>query len=39
MSIEVEPIKKEVSEVSCKCPKSKCLLMYCECFSKDLLCN
>lgn len=25
--------------VSCKCPKSKCLLMYCECFSRDALCN
>lgn len=23
----------------CKCPKSKCLLMYCECFSRDTLCN
>ena len=38
MSIEPEPAQK-VSEISCKCPKSKCLLMYCECFSKDLLCN
>lgn len=26
-------------EVSCKCPKSKCLLMYCECFSKDVMCG
>lgn len=41
MSIEPEPFpfQKVAEKNSCKCPKSKCLLMYCECFSKDLLCN
>lgn len=39
MSVEPEPMKKQAVEVSCKCPKSKCLLMYCECFSRDAICN
>lgn len=26
-------------KIICKCSKSKCLLMYCECFSKGLVCN
>lgn len=39
MSVEAEPFKKQAVEVSCKCPKSKCLLMYCECFSRDVICN
>jgi hypothetical protein len=38
ISIELEPIKKE-EQLSCKCPKSKCLLLYCECFSKGVVCN
>ena len=30
---------RQVAQISCKCPKSKCLLMYCECFSKGVVCN
>ena len=30
---------RQVAQISCKCPKSKCLLMYCECFSKAVVCN
>lgn len=25
--------------ISCKCPKSRCLLMYCDCFSRGIICN
>jgi hypothetical protein len=31
--------KTTAGELSCKCHKSKCILMYCECFSRGQLCT
>ena len=32
-------VKEQGTKISCTCPKSKCLNLYCECFSRGIYCE